>query len=172
MENTTHQYIIKYNLQWRCMESNKERRRRNQQNIWLDNKAKIKNTTINTQRMPIPRNRPHGPNYNRKKKQQAQYAQQNIQWKQPNPQRPPTENGPLQLAGRNQNTGRKNGLGKDILTANNQTSKKEITNKIIAAFKENKWNLGNELKYMKTLTRNEVNTIFKARTRMLDVKAN
>ena len=83
------------------------------------------------------------------------------------------------------------GLDKNPLTTNKQTSKREITNKIKLAFKEeieskgrdkskvkflldgkNKWNPGHQPKYMKTLTRNEVSTIFKARTRMLDVKAN
>ena len=73
------------------------------------------------------------------------------------------------------------GLDKKTLTANKQTSKREITNKIKLAFEEeieskgrdkskvkflldgkNKWNPGHQPKYMKTLTRNEVSTIFKA----------
>ena len=83
------------------------------------------------------------------------------------------------------------GLDENALTTKKQISKREITNKIKVAFKEeiegkgrdkskvkfllegkNKWDPGHQPEYMKTLTRNEVSTIFKARTRMLDVKAN
>ena len=83
------------------------------------------------------------------------------------------------------------GLDKNTLTTNKQTSKREITNKIKLAFKEeieskarykskvkflldekNKWNPGHQPKYLKTHTRNEVSTTFKNRNRMLDVKAN
>ena len=83
------------------------------------------------------------------------------------------------------------GLDENTLTTRKQISKRKITNITKVAFKEeiegkgrdkskvkflldgkNKWNPGHQPKYMKTLTTNEVSTIFKARTRMLDVKAN
>ena len=98
---------------------------------------------------------------------------------------------PITIAKRNRLNMHSIGLDKNTFTTNKQISKREITNKIKLAFKEeieskgrdkskvkflidgkNKWNPGHEPKYMKTPTRNAVSTIFKARTRMLDVKAN
>ena len=69
-------------------------------------------------------------------KERAQYAQYNIPWQHPNPQSPPTETDPCSCAEENRTQAEKIGLDKDILTANKQTSKNEITNTIKVAFKE------------------------------------
>ena len=98
---------------------------------------------------------------------------------------------PSSWAEENRTLAERIGLDENALTTKKQISKREITNKIKVAFKEeiegkgrdkskvkfllegkNKWDPDHQPEYMKTLTRNEVSTIFKARTRMLDVKAN
>ena len=189
MENIRNQCITNPHLQWRSMEGNKERRS-NQQNLRQHDKANTQNTPINTERMPIHRNRPHGPNYNCKKRRVNMHnriSNGNNQTLIALLQR----TDPSSWAEENRAQAERIGLDKITLTTNKQTGKREITNKIKPAFKEdierkgrdkskvkflidgkNKWNPGHQPKYMKTLTRNEVSTIFKARTRMLDVKAN
>ena len=98
---------------------------------------------------------------------------------------------PSSWAEENRAQAAKIGLDKETLTTTKQTSKKKsptkskwrskkkIRSKVrdkskvkLLLDEKNKSNPGYQQKYMKTLTRNAISTIFKARTTMLHVKAN